>query len=340
MILLKSALIEHLDNIQGLRAALGDAIRLEHATIPTYLYSLYSLKDGGNAEIRRLIRSVVMEEMLHMTLACNVLNAVGGAPSIDDPAIIPNYPGPLPGGVENTLSVPLQRFSIDLVSKVFMEIEEPEKPLVFPTEALVAVPKPVTIGMFYTKIGEQIAAQGQVIFTGDPARQVTKGLPTSELIAVTDVQSALRAIEIIVEQGEGTTKSPLDLEYGLAHFYRFQEIARGQTLVPDSTLPEGFHWGDPPIPFDPTGVWPVIDNPKAASYPPGSTARRACDTFNYTYTSLLKSLHAVFNGRPERLDASIGLMESLKQQAGVLIEISLADGTHAGPSFEWQPVNP
>ena len=338
MILLKQNLIAELDTIRGLRSGLGNAILLEHATIPTYLYALYSLKPGTNPAIRRLIRSVVMEEMLHLTLACNILNAIGGEPAIDDPAMIPSYPGPLPGGVESSLVVPLQRFSIDLVKNVFMEIESPAKPLIFPTEALVAAP--VTIGMFYAKIAEQIQAQGPAIFTGDVSRQVKEGFPSDELIAVTDVASALLAIEIIVEQGEGTTKSPLDLEHGLAHFYRFEEIYKGKTLVPDASLPEGFHWGDPPIPFDPTGVWPVVANPKAATYPAGSTARQACDTFNYTYTGLLKSLHTVFNGHPENLDTSIGLMESLKEQAQTVMEIALPDGTHAGPSFEWQPVNP
>jgi hypothetical protein len=339
MILLQRALVQNLDNPQGLRDALGNAIRLEHATIPTYLYALYSIKPGTNAAIARLIRSVVLEEMLHMTLACNVLNAIGGSPAIDDPTIIPDYPDHLPGGVEASLVVPLQKFSIDLVKSVFMGIEAPEKPLVFPTEALAAAQQPVTIGMFYGKVKEQIVAQGPSLFTGDPAKQVTRGFPSSELIAVTDVDSAKKAIEIIVEQGEGTTKSPLDLEHGLAHYYRFEEVANGKTLVPDSS-PQGYHWGDPPVPFDPSGVWPAIDNPKAESYPAGSAARRACDTFNYTYTSLLKTLHLVFNGRPGRLDDAIGLMESLREQATTVMQIDLGNGTHAGPSFEWQPVNP
>jgi hypothetical protein len=338
MILLQRALIQNLDNPQGLRDALGNAIRLEHATIPTYLYALYSLKPGTNAAIARLIRSVVLEEMLHMTLACNVLNAIGGAPAIDDPTIIPDYPDHLPGGVEASLVVPLKKFSIDLVKTVFMGIEAPENPLKFPTTAA-AGPPPVTIGMFYDKIKEQIIAQGPSLFTGDPARQVTQGFPSSELFAVTDVASASKAIEIIVEQGEGTNKSPLDLEHGLAHYYRFEEIANGKTLVPDSSQ-LGFHWGDPPVPFDPSGVWPVVDNPKSASYSAGSAARRACDTFNYTYTSLLKSLHAVFNGQPDNLVDAIGLMESLKEQATTVMQIDLGNGTNAGPSFEWQPVNP
>jgi hypothetical protein len=39
---------------------------------------------------------VVIEEMLHMTIAANVLNAVGGHPAIDRPDFVPNYPEDLP----------------------------------------------------------------------------------------------------------------------------------------------------------------------------------------------------------------------------------------------------
>src|SRR5580700_11430191 len=70
---------------EGLRSALQNAIELEHSTIPPYLYALYSLKPGTNKEIAAIIRSVVLEEMLHMALVCNVLNAVGGSPLIDSP---------------------------------------------------------------------------------------------------------------------------------------------------------------------------------------------------------------------------------------------------------------
>ena len=276
-----------------------------------------------------------------MSLACNILNAVGGAPKIDDPKFIPTYPGPLPGSVESELIVPLARFSLDLVSSVFMVIEEPEDPLHFPVRSLdLAAAPPLTIGSFYRAIEAQIKAQGQAIFTGDPKRQVTHGFPAAELFAVTDVDSAVKAIELIVEQGEGTKQSPLDPQHELAHYYRFAEIYHARTLERDPAAPDGFSYSGPAIPFDPVGVWPTILNPKTTTYPAGSKARNACQNFNYGYTSLLKSLHATFNGQPGQLAAAIGLMESLKEQAMNMMEIELGDGTNAGPSFEYQPVNP
>ena len=71
------------ERVGRLRDALQHALMLEHATIPAYLCALYSIEDGTNVEAAEIIRSVVMEEMLHMVLVANVLNAVGGEPSVD-----------------------------------------------------------------------------------------------------------------------------------------------------------------------------------------------------------------------------------------------------------------
>ena len=68
---------------------LQGAIELEHSTIPPYLTALYSIKKGSNREAAAIIRSVVMEEMLHMTIAANTLNAIGGAPEINTSGFIP-----------------------------------------------------------------------------------------------------------------------------------------------------------------------------------------------------------------------------------------------------------
>ena len=56
--------------------------------MPPYLYAMYSLKTG-NATSKRALRSIVVQEMLHMLLACNMLTAIGSAPVIDDPGFVP-----------------------------------------------------------------------------------------------------------------------------------------------------------------------------------------------------------------------------------------------------------
>ena len=42
-----------------------------------------------------------------MTIGCNILNAVGGTPGLNEPGFLPRYPGPLPMGIGD-LAVPLQ----------------------------------------------------------------------------------------------------------------------------------------------------------------------------------------------------------------------------------------
>lgn len=68
-----------ISDLPRLQRALQLAIELEHATIPAYLTAFLTLEPGRNREVSDLILSVFLEEMLHMALACNILNAVGGA---------------------------------------------------------------------------------------------------------------------------------------------------------------------------------------------------------------------------------------------------------------------
>lgn len=345
MIRLKSHFRDDLatGGVPALRTALQQAITLEHATIPAYLYALYSIKPDSNQSIQSILRSIVTEEMLHMSLACNLLVAIGGAPVIDDPGFIPRYPGRLPGSVDDGLIVPLNAFSIPLVKNVFMEIEEPEHPLNIRGEAIAA--GSLTIGQLYEAIKDRIQSLGEEIFANSSvATQLVGDFGLFQVSGITDTASASQTIDLIVQQGEGTTSSPFESGNIPAHYYRFLQISKGKTIMqnPTQQVPDTkpYILGPPPIPFDATGVWPVVENPKAADYPEGSHARRACDTFNYTYTTILRNLHVTFNGQPHLAQAAIGAMADLAAQATEMMAINLDDGTHAGPSFEYQPNNP
>lgn len=325
-------------------AALQAAIELEHATIPPYLYALYSVGSGANSAVADIIQSVVVEEMLHLTLVANILNGLGGSPVFDSPSLIPRYPGPLPGSVEGELVVGLAPCSVDLVKNTFMIIEQPEHPLVFPAGAL-AAGQPVTIGQFYRTIRAAIVDLGDEAFSRKPRNQVTTSL-LKDTVVVTDVVTACHAIDTIIDQGEGTATTPGEIvgtDY--AHYYRFAEIANGRRLIrnpqagPSTPPDQQYIYGGDPVPLDPAQIFAVPANPTAASYPDGSPARKACVTFNYTYTSLLKCLHATFNGEPGALQDAIGIMMSLREQAIDMMAGTTTAGTPAGPTFEWQPVN-
>lgn len=370
MIRLKPELFQDLDTVDGLRTALQAAIQLEFATIPPYLYALYSLKPDTNQEIQELIISVATEEMLHMALACNLLNAVGGNPIIYNSAVVPSYPGHLPGSVESSLVIPLKRFSSDLVATVFMVIEVPEKPIHFQGECPLpsvltqqqGTDQQKTIGDFYASIKEnmqQLVQHGFKIFTGDPARQVARKTIEKDrplilkrathhkiidvLFEVKDLASATKAIDTIIEQGEGSPTSvrvPDGLENGeLPHYYRFAEIyCEKELLRVKKTGPIDQQYvfsKDHPVTFDPKGVWPLRENPKAHDYQSGSPARQCCDAFNSVFTTILSTLQETFNGNPPGFIDAVDEMQNLEKKAADLVKIDLGDGTHAGPSFEY-----
>lgn len=349
MIRLRRSLIQGLQgpnvSVSAVCSALQSAVELEHATIPVYLYGLYSLDPARNAAIAGILQSVVVEEMLHMTLASNVLNALGGSPSIDTPQFIPSYPGVLPGSVESGLTVHLLPFSADQLN-TFLEIEEPATPIPIPIpdQAVPPSEQGITIGQFYGVISAAIALLGNSAFVTPPRNQISPDLMDGSIV-VTDVASAQLAIQTIIDQGEGTSTSPEESAQSTepAHYYRFMQIFAAALLeaAPGQTPPWGYTGA--PVPLDVEGVYPLPNDPKAANYPAGSAQAFANDNFNYTYTSLLKALHGLFNGQntQDQLNTAIGLMMSLKGQAKAMMAgIPNPSGPFTGPSFEYQPLNP
>ena len=319
------------------------AIQLEHSTIPPYLTALFSLKPGTNTAIGRMLRSIVVDEMLHMTIVCNLLNSLGGHPKIDDPKFVPHYPGSLPMGINQSLQVGLEPFSLDLVKNVFMEIEAPEHPLSFPQRVLAFV-FPLTfatIGQFYQALIDKIQeiSQGTNPFTGD--RQVTtEFFPDTRLFPITDAATAIRALQLIVQEGEGSSTSPLQPGGQIAHYYRFEGIHDLKELKPDPNAPNGFSFSNP-IPFDSSGVFPLTKNQKLADLDAGSAAGQQALTFAKTYTMILKLLQQSFDGNAGQIGDAIDLMDNDLKQAGralcalPAVKNGANTGLNAGPTFEY-----
>ena len=113
-------------SVEQLRKDLQTALQLEHATIPPYLTALASIKKSYNLEIQSVLKTIVRQEMMHMALVANILNAVGGKPSLYSKNFIPRFPSRLPGGVQPDLVVPIEKLSLALIRNIFMKIEQPE----------------------------------------------------------------------------------------------------------------------------------------------------------------------------------------------------------------------
>ena len=333
--------------LESLRAHLQGAVQLEHATLPPYLCAYYSIAGGVNTEAAELVKSVFLDEMVHLLIAANLLNAVGGSPLIDSPGFLPLYPAALPFS-NGSFEVSLLRFSREALEG-FLRIERPEV-----GEAPAEADGFETIGQFYQALEEGLlhlvgTLGEEVVFSGDPARQIGAemigGNAGLRITTVTDLGSALRAMDEIEEQGEGLKHAEVwDGERDMfhpdrdevAHYFRFTEILEGRRYRRGDTPRSGPSGEE--IPVDWGGVLPMRADPRMEDHPVGSAVRQKMEEFNRTYCGLLRHLHRSVNGEPERLGDLFGAMMRVHDLALELMRMPSGDGTTtAGPSFEYVP---
>lgn len=321
-----------------LAEVLQRAIKLEHATLQPYLTAIYSLKKGTNKEVEQQIRWIAMEEMLHMCILSNLINALGGRPNIDSPEFLPTFPGPLPMGIGDEMVASLAPYSVDQVRDCFMVIEQPDDPI----DISAGDSKPdersrSTIGGFYRAVvGKLRELKGPL--PGRAADQIRALSPyhDSELFGIDTIEDAISAAELVVEQGEGTSSKPNDPDGGRAHFYRFQELVVGRRLVRDDGAEAEYSYTGEVIPFDPSNVWPIVPDTRRIDLPDKSTARQVADEFARSYTRVLKGLHRTFNGHPDHMHEVVVEMRNLQVDAYDLVATPYPgrDGYTVGPTFE------
>jgi hypothetical protein len=407
--------------VKELKDYLQVAIQLEHATIPPYLTAAYSAKLPTNKASIDIIRAVAKEEMLHLTLAANLLNAIGGEPDLVSSDFVPSYPTYLPTG-QDDFDVGTEKFS-DRALKTFLCIERPtstkpkgskivhhikrtvtisdedvdesmrknKTPMVpfskaganqyqlhydiafVPHNHLTAKRKAISkagkslvphvpkhssmrnpIALHYWSIGEFYKAihlgfvdlsqklKMNNFFTGDPKRQVGSKYYYSaggESLVVTDLKSALVAIDFIAGQGEGSNNRVYDVEGELAHYYRFDQIRRRRYYRDPKKDGAGDKAGQPrghEFLVDMASVYPIKTNAKVADYRGHPELEEAARLFNGRYKCFLKKLHCAFNGQPELLGAVFATeMFGIKAAMERLIHYPIP-GTkeNAAPTFE------
>jgi hypothetical protein len=370
---------ELITEVEHLHFYLKQALRLEHATIPPYITALYSLKPGTNLEAFHIIRAVAVEEMLHLTLVANLLNAVGGdiKSTLTHPDFVPKYPAYIPTGARD-FQVHLRKFSPETVEN-FMQIERAEEveegqPLVVSRSVqerdhFLTIHNGeksntfYSIGLFYSEIIRGLFALNKKmgsdrLFCGDPELQITPAYyynGSGDIIPVTDLRSAMRAMRVIQEQGEGSrVRTIYDAERELAHYYRFHQLVpsdnkvqlgEGTYYVIDKDNPENSN-----SPGQPTGasfkvdwdaVYPLKENASLSDYDQGTEVYAAAQDFESAYRNFLKELEHAFSGNPAALIPAVGGMFRLKEQANSLIRnpIRGMEKDHAAPIFPVAPPN-
>jgi len=327
--------------IERLKGLLQKALEVELFTIPPYLTALYSIVEGSNAGSVKVIQSVVVEEMLHASLVANIMNAVGAAPRViadghgRGPARVA-YPAQMPH-IDRALIVGLLPFSKPALAS-FMAIEKPD----IPSKDWQNSDGIATIGQLYARIRNEMIAISEdigeaALFSGDPARQLDSSKYYSgggQLIAITGLDEAILAIDIIAQQGEGrfhlTNQTGDQLRFGqpreVAHYFRFEEISHERYYVRDDNMgaPTGAR-----LPVDWRAVRPI--GAQTGARPAGFDALQAA--FETSYAALLEALDRAFNGEASVMVESVPLMQRLKVQATEMMRIDIGGGHTATPPF-------
>lgn len=341
-----------IEHREALICMLCEAAELEHAIMCQYLFAAFSLKqraDEGLSGVeveavgrwRKKISRVATQEMLHLALVHNVLSAVGASPHLGRP----NMPQPAnhyPAGVQLAL-LPFGEQAL----RHFMFLERPEGMDIDDTDALAAAGRAAplleagdivprlqdfaTVGHLYRSIEEGLdhlaAKYGERrLFVGPAEAQATAtDFRWPELVAVTDLASARRALDQILDQGEGPRGAWQD-----AHFGQFVAILDEYLYLKEAN--PGFDPARPVLvanvrPCEHAEV-PLIGDPMTA---------RCTDLFNVGYEILLQALERYFAHTEETeaqlstlADLTVGVMFRVIRPLGDLITALPVGPEHAG----------
>ncbi len=329
---------------ESLAYALSEAAELEHGLMCCYLYAAFSIgqrceqryppaKAAAIARWRAELVDVARDEMVHLALVSNLLNALGAAPHL----LRPNFPvgaGAHPAGIV----VSLAPFSLATIQH-FVFLERPDDVIeregsgfsgreyarIGHSGRLVPSGQDyATLGDLYRWIRDGFAHLVELlgaarVFAGDPRLQVSSalvGLPG--ITEVVDLESALRAIDTIVTQGEGAPRCP-----GHSHYSRFSAIrnelqailADDPGFAPAANVAHNPVMRQPPVPDG--LVW--VDAEPAAS---------VLDVANAIYAFTLRSLgvlHSpvalVGDARALAMEATTAGMRALTPIAELLTEL-------------------
>lgn len=324
------------ESIADVKALVQNAINLEFATLPPYLYAYFSILPDSNAPAAQRLHSIILEEMIHMCLACNIMNAIGGTPAM----VPPSYPGPLPGDVGGSLIVHLLPFS-QAAMQQGMAIEEPSDPVQPLAKGMLETTPTITIGEYYARLDAALKALPASAWTPNRNQLDDAQFFQGQIFAVNNYDDAHRAITNIVSEGEGTpvtpgnSGSPLDFENDLAHYYRFWEIERNQ-LLEKADNPVGYAWGGP-LGVDWSAVYPAIPDPENHDFsndpPAAQAAQSACNT---AYTQMINALGSAFEGKTGALGVAVRAMFDLRMAAYAALNTPLANGSSvSGPAFKY-----
>ena len=351
--------VEHREELVWL---LAQACELEHGLMCEYLFAQFTLKrtqqEGLSvqqlakvAAWERVIVDVTKQEMLHLALATNLLTAIGAAPHLHRP----NFPilsRWYPPGVQ----IALLRFG-EPALRHFLYLERPEGMDLDDADGFAAVgqarpltdgDQPMAVPESYQSVGHlyrgieqglerlvELHGEGGVFIGPPEAQATTEVFEWPELTAVTDLVSAKAAIELIVEQGEGSRGDWRD-----AHFGKF--VALLDDYLATRAADPGF---EPARPVKPAYVHRPPDVEAETLTITDPLTVQVADLFNAIYETTLQTLSRYFvhsgetDGQVRALATTAKhLMNWVMRPLGSLLTTLPVGpdrpGVLAGPAFE------
>lgn len=215
-----------------LHAHLQHAVDVEFWTIPLYLTALYSikgLKDMGKEnypDAAKLIQSVVIQEMLHLEIVCNICNALGYAPSFHPPHYDETKKIPFIHPTKDVLPEHLHGYVCkpgalnEETLKLFCAIELPHERKKIQWDEHSGYH---SIADMYEALKEGIMHLWKDCFVGEASNTKQKstfreyhnreGRSHGFSQEIISLESALKGIEAIVEQGEGANSRMVHADF-------------------------------------------------------------------------------------------------------------------------------
>ncbi len=342
----------HEQKLIVLKELLGYAVTLEFATIPIYLTSIWTIKDN-TSKVASSIRNILQEEMLHMSMVCNMLVGIGGEPKIYTTNNRLSFPTKLPGDVHPELFLYLEGLN-DCSIRNFMEIELPDKIADlydYDTKEKVELTKLCdtvsdntneastghdhkynsTIGELYDRIDNLFKELQPKM---DTERQLAGSLAW---FVMADYDSVHKAIEFIKEQGEGSedvTPESTGID-DLAHFYRFWEVYYKKKITEE----DGKYYFKDPLPRPETFNIARIPEGGYKKENVSPEVWHLIEEFDITYSKLVMLLEDAWaedGGGQASLVKGVEIMFNLEKYAIPLLQIPIpgnSEGLNYGPCF-------
>ena len=321
---------------------LSQAAELEHGLMCEYLYAAFSLRTSAGPGLRDdqlaaverwrgMILGIAAEEMLHWAMVQNLLIAVGSAPYVSRPHM-PHQAKGYPPGVQVRL-LPFGETAL----QHFVYLERPEgmdgtdaegfQPAGLPIAPMAPdeiIPRGqefATVGHLYRSIEHGLAFLADKLgkdrlFIGPAFQQADEtafGWP--DLLPINDLAGANRAIERIVEQGEGARG-----DWANAHYGRFLAVVEEYRAM--RTEDPGFEPAHPVVAAARRGVEGI----EPEVYLSDPTTGDCSDLFNAVYELLLQLIaryfafgHETSQQRQVLAHTAVGLMFRAIKPLGLLL---------------------